>query len=192
MARRPGEDGSYSLSPRQRRVGGWVAAALLIGGVALAFRLLGGNGDGTVVDPSASGSGAVATATIAFGTALDASTGEVAEGARTDRFVDGDSFVYSAAPHGGVLPAAVYVEVRRTAGGAVETVQEPVDAQALPNPEAIAFTVPAANLLAAWGPGQYLMLIYAEPDGEPIAEGGFELIGALTSPAVSPRVSPAE
>lgn len=190
MARRPGEDGSYSLSPRQRRIGGWVVAALLIGGIALAFRLLGGNGDGTVVDPSPSGSGAVAAATIVFGTALDANTGEVAEDARTDRFVDGDSFVYSAAD-GGALPAAVYVEVRRTGGGPAETVQQPVDAQALPNPEAIAFTVPAANLLAAWGPGQYVMLIYADPEGEPIAEGSFELIGAATSPAVSPALSPA-
>ena len=112
MARRPGDDDSLPLSPRARRIGGWIAAALLIGGIALAFRILGGNGDGTVVDPSPSGSTASAAQSITFGTALDPATGEVAADARTERFAEGDTFVYSVAPSGDACPTRVYVEVR--------------------------------------------------------------------------------
>ena len=189
MARRPGGDDSLPLSPRALRIGGWIAAALLIGGIALAFRLLGGNGDGTVVDPSTSGSPGAAVQAVTFGTALDGVTGEVATDARSERFVDGDTFVYSVAPSVAV-PASVYVEVRRTDGGPAETVQAPVDAQPLPNPEVIAFSVPAADLLAVFGPGRYLMLIYADPTGDPIAEGSFELVSPPASSAVSPSGSP--
>jgi hypothetical protein len=193
MARRPGDDDSLPLSPLARRYGGWLAAALLVAGIALAFRILGGNGDGTVVDPSPSGSVAAAGATITFGTRLDPATGEVASDARTTRFADGDLFAYSVAPSG-TVPASVYVEVRRTGGGEAETAQAPVDAQPLPDPTVIAFTVPTADLLAAFGPGEYLMLIYADPAGDPIAEGTFELVALLVSPAPSssaPRSSPA-
>src|SRR5680860_290311 len=97
MARRPGSEGGFDLSPRARRIGGWVAAALLLGAFALAFRLLGGNGDGTVV--SASPSGTVAgLASIRFGTALDPVSGEVAAEAETNRFTSGDPFAYSVEP----------------------------------------------------------------------------------------------
>jgi len=186
MARRTGDEESIRLSPRARRIGGWFVAILLIIGVAVVVRLLGGNGDGASVVPSgsstASGSGAAA---IAFGTARDPASGEVAADSRSDRFVDGDTFVYSVAP-GDLVPEAVYVEVRRTAGGAVETVQAPVDAQALPDPQVIAFSVPTADLLAVFGPGEYLMLIYVDPAGTPIAEGAFQLVSTEASPAVSP------
>jgi hypothetical protein len=184
MARRPGDDDSLPLSPRARRIGGWIAAALLIGGIALAFRILGGNGDGTVVDSSPSGSAGSPTPAITFGTALDPVTGEVAADARTDRFTEGDTFVYSVSPSG-APPDAVYVEVRRTDGGVVEIAQEPVDAQPLPNPEVIAFSVPVADLLAVFGSGTYLMLIYADPASDPLAEGTFELIAPLVSPSAS-------
>jgi hypothetical protein len=184
MARRPDDD-SLPLSPLARRYGGWLAAALLVAGIAVVFRILGGNGDGTVIDPTASASSATAAgATISFGTALDPATGEVAAGARTTQFADGDSFVYSVPPSG-TVPPAIYVEVRRTSGGAAETVQAPVEAQVLPNPAVIAFTVPAAALLAAFGPGEYLMLIYPDPAGDPIAEGAFGLVDPLASPAPS-------
>ncbi|HYI66130.1 MAG TPA: hypothetical protein VEW95_04335 [Candidatus Limnocylindrales bacterium] len=189
MARRPGDDDSLPLSPRARRIAGWVAAALLIGGIALAFRLLGGNGDGTEVDPSPSGSGGASTQTVMFGTALDAATGQVAADTETSRFADGDLFVYSVPP-AGVIPDPVFVEVRRTGGGTVETVQAPVGAQPLPDPTVIAFTVPTALLLADFGPGEYLMLIYDAPTGDPIAEGSFELVAAPASPAVSSSSSP--
>ena len=186
MARRPGDEGALPLSPRALRYGGWIAAALLVGGIALMFRILGGNGDGTVVDPTPSGTAASsAVATITFGTALDGATGEVAADAQTSRFTDGDLFVYSVAPTG-IVPSTVFVEVRRTAGGTVETVQAPVGAQPLPDPTVIAFTVPTALLLADFGPGEYLMLIYADPAGDPIAEGTFELVALLLSASPSP------
>ena len=55
----------------------------------------------------------------------------------------------------------------------------------MPNPNVIAFRVPTDDLLAVFGPGTYLMLIYAETGGEPIAEGSFELVSAAASPAPS-------
>ena len=183
MARGPGDDDSFALSPQARRIGGWIAAVLLIIGIAVVVRVLGGNGDGTVVTPSPSGSGVPGATAITFGTALDTATGEVAADARVNRFADGDAFAYSVAPSGAV-PPAVYVEVLEADAGEPE--QEPVDAQTLPNPEVIAFSVPAADLLAVFGPGEYVMRIYADPAADPIAEGSFELIGADGSPAVSP------
>jgi hypothetical protein len=184
MARRPGGEEPFSLSPRARRIGGWVAAALLIFLIAIVFRILGGNGDGTAVAPSPSASTGPGIPAIDFGTALDPATGQVAADARTERFADGDTFVYSVAP-AGVIPAAVYVEVRRV--GTAEPEQPPVDAQPLPNPDVIAFTVPAADLLAVFGAGEYLMLIYSDLQGDPIAQGTFELVGPTVSPTASPQ-----
>ena len=185
MARAPAESEGFSLSPRARWIAGWVVAALVIGIIAVVFRLLGGNGDGTVLDPTPSGSGVAAAAPITFGTALDAATGEVAADARTARFAEGDTFVYSVAPTGSPPPAAVYVEVLRIGGAAPEVLQEPVEAQALPNPDVIAFSVPTDDLLAVFGAGEYRMLIYADPAGDPIAEGTFELVAPAGSPAAS-------
>ena len=183
MARRPGGEDPFVLSPRARRIAGWMAAALLIGVVALAVRLLGGNGDGTVLDPSPSGP-SPSEPVITFGTALDPDTDEVAAEARTNRFAEGDTFAYSVSPSGTELPQAVYVEVRRA--GLAEPEQAPVDPQALPaDRDAIGFSVPAADLLAVFGPGEYLMLIYADPAGEPIAEGSFQLVGPAGSPTPS-------
>ncbi len=125
MARRPGEEGStLNLSPRALRIGGWMVAILLIAGIAVVVGILGGDAQEPGVGASPSGSGALGTAEIAFGTALDPASGEVATAARTDRFTAGDAFVYSVAA--AEPPAAVYVEVRRTGGGAVEIAQAPV------------------------------------------------------------------
>lgn len=189
MARRPGDDGAFlDLSPRALRIGGWVVAFLLIAGIAVVIGLLGGDGDEVAPRPSAS-VGAAGGASISFGTALDATSGEVAADARTDRFAAGDSFSYSVTPSG-TVPAEVFVEVRRTGGGAVEIAQAPVDAQPLPNPDVIAFTVPADDLLAVFGPGEYLMLIYADPEEEPLAEGTFHLVGPADSGSPSASASP--
>jgi hypothetical protein len=184
MARAPGDGDSFNLSPRARRIAGWLVAALLIGIIAVIFRVLGGNGDGTVVDPSPSGPTS-AGATIRFGTALDESTGEVAADAESSRFAAGDEFVYSVAPGASPPPIEVFVEVQRIGAQGAETVQAPVEDQDLPNPEVIAFSVPTEDLLAVFGAGEYRMLIYADPEGEPIAEGTFELVGATASPATS-------
>lgn len=189
MARRPGGDAPVlDLSPRALRIGGWIVAFLLIAGIAVIIGLLGRDGEaGIGAQPSAS-TAEPGSLPISFGTALGAG-GEVATGARTDRFAAGDSFNYSVAPSG-TPPQAVYVEVRRIGGGAVEIAQAPVEAQNLPNPDVIAFTVPADDLLAVFGPGEYLMLIYADPEAEPLAEGTFHLVGPSDSAQPSASASP--
>src|SRR3990170_3459085 len=166
MARRPGDEDGFALSPTARKVGGWLVALLLVLGIAVVVRVLGGNGDGASIGTTPSGSAlADDLPPIAFGTAIDPASGQVAESTRTDRFVTGDTFAYSVAPEEGDVPAAVYVEVRRLGGVVEEIAQEPVDSQTLPDPTVIAFTVPTEDLLAVFGAGTYLMLIYAEPDG---------------------------
>jgi len=190
MARRSVDGDGLRLSPRGRLIAGWLAALLLVLGIAVVVGVLGGDGDGAPLGAGSSPSGAGAAASIDFGTAIDDATGQVAEAARTNRFTDGDTFAYSVPPAGDV-PAQVYVEVRRTGGGTEGVVQEPVDAQVLPDRRAIAFTVPADDLLEVFGPGTYLMLIYSDPAGEPIAEGSFELVGAESaSGTASPTPTP--
>ncbi len=184
MARRPGE-GDFTLSPRTRRLAGWVAAIGLVAGIALAVRLVGGSGDGSpegVVTPSVEVS---AGREIAFGTTLDPITGLVAIPSRTTQFEDGDTFAYSVAD----MPPqpTLYVEVARLGGETVEVVQPP-SAQNLASAAAtIAFSVPVGVLLEAFGPGDYRMRIYLAADDEvPAAEGSFVLSpGGTAAPAPS-------
>jgi len=194
MARRPGGDGAapITLSPRVLRIGGWVVAVLLVAGIAVVVGLFGGDADSGPLGATPSASSTVATATIAFGTSIDQATGQVAEGAGTDRFVAGDMFAYSVALSG-TSPDPVYVEVRRTGGGVAEVVQTPGDEgrQPLEYPPALAFDVPADILFEVFGPGEYLMLIYADPALDPIAEGSFILVGApVASSSASASVTP--
>ena len=156
-----------------------MAALLLVLGIAGAVRLLGESGDEGAVVPSPSGAGGPATLAIVFGTELSAER-VIPVGARTTSFERGDTFAYAV---GGEPADAVYVEVERADGGPLEVVQAPIEAQAIPDaPALIGFTVPAAALLDAWGAGEYVMRIYLEPDGEPIAEGRFVLAEAPSSP----------
>jgi len=156
-----------------------VAALLLVLGIAGAVRLLGESGDEGAAVPSPSGAGA-ATLAIAFGTELSTER-VVPVGARATSFERADTFAYAVV--GGEPAEEVYVEVERTDGGPLETVQSPVEAQRIPDaPALIGFTVPAGNLLDAWGPGAYVMRIYLEPGDEPIAEGTFVLAEAASSP----------
>ncbi len=186
MARRPGETGRISLSPREMRIAGWLVALVLLLGVAGVVRLLGGT-DGGGAPAGASPSPSGGPLQIAFGTALDAQR-QVVEGSKADRFARGDTFAYSVAGTDAVTE--VYVEVRRSFGGPIEQVQAPVDPQPLPDgPSLIGFTVPAAVLLDAWGPGSYEMLIQLEPDGPAIAAGSFRLVEPLPSATGSPLVT---
>ena len=186
MASRPGEDGVFSLSPRAMRIAGWLAVIALIAVVALAVRVLGGNADGTAVVPSPSASGG-SVLPIAFGTELDPVTGEVTDASRTERFVAGDTFAYSVSTDE-PPPAAVYVVVDRTAGGVEEVVQSAADGEQLVPADraAIAFTVPADNLIAGFGPGTYRMRIHLDPDEPPLAEGTFELVAAAAPASTAP------
>jgi hypothetical protein len=193
MARRPGDEGAFSLGPRERRILGWIVAIVLVIGIAIVVGLLGGNGDGTLVDPADSvAPSTAAAASIAFGTAIDPATGEVDADARTDRFTSADLFAYSVRPPGAV-PATVYVEVERIGGGATEVVQP-----ATPDGEqdvtagrpAIAFSVPASNLLEVFGPGEYRMRIFDDPATAPLAEGTFTLVAEVVPASTAPSGSP--
>lgn len=189
MARRPDGEGRIILSGRQKLLAGWLVAIALVLVIALVVRFLGGDGDGTPVVPSPSASDSAAgPAAIVFGTTLDAATGDVPEAARVNRFAAGDTFAY-AVPAGGMVPGTVYVGVERIGGGAIGVVQDAATegVQTVPNGrQAIAFTVPAANLLEAFGPGEYVMRIHADPAADPIAEGTFVLVG---EPVASPSGS---
>lgn len=180
MARRPGERGRLTLSPRAKLIAGWVAALLLVLGIAGAVRLLGESADEGAVVPSPSGVGAGSILPIAFGTALTAERVVPVE-ARTTTFERGTTFAYGV---DGTEPVeAIYVEVERTDGGPLGTVQEPIEAQPLEGgPALIGFSVPTANLLDAWGEGAYVMRIYLDPDGPHIAEGRFVLVDPESSP----------
>jgi hypothetical protein len=179
MARRPGEVGQFVLSPRGRLIAGWVVAVLLVLGIAGAVRLLGESDDGAAV-PTPTASGVVTELPIVFGTELTAERIVPVE-ARTTTFEPGMAFAY--AVDGGEPATEVYVEVARTDGGPIEMVQAPVEGQLIGEvPALIGFTVPAADLLTAWGPGAYVMRIYLDPEGAPIAEGSFVLVEAASSP----------
>jgi hypothetical protein len=179
MARRPGDDERFSLSPRARRIGGWVAAFAIILAIAVGVRIFGSADEGVAEPPGPSSSAAgAASLPIMFGTAIDSVTGEVSEASETDRFADGDTFAYSVRPDE-PPPATIYVEVRREPAG--EVAQDPA-AQPLPEgASVIAFSVPAANLLRDFGEGTFEMRIYLEPQGAPFAVGSFELIQPVPS-----------
>lgn len=187
MARRPGDDERFTLSPRARRLGGWLAALVLVIGIAVAVGVLGGNGDGAAIAPVVSGSPSARgpVAAVAFGTEIDPVTGEVAESARTDRFAAGDTFAYSVRPPE-PPPPVVHVEVRRADSD--EVVQPAAAAaQALPqDARIIAFSVPAANLVSEFGTGEFTMIIFADPAGSPLARGEFELVDPSPSGSAAP------
>ena len=192
MARRPGDERRRSLTPSQRRLAGWAAALALVVGIAVVVGILGGNGDGAAVVPDASGeSPGPSIAEITFGTAIDPVTGEVATTSRVARFEADDAFAYSVRSEE-QLPTVIYVEVERTAGGPTEVVQAIPDGdQGLPdNAEVIAFTVPAIRLLDEFGPGTYEMRIHLDAEGEPVAEGTFELVDPAPPASSVPSASP--
>lgn len=183
MARRPGER-QLHLSPGARRIAGWVAAIALVAGIALGVRIVGGSGDGSPAAPGSPSAPAADVRPITFGTVLDPETGLVATPARTSRFEEADLFVYSVADV--PPPSTVYVEVERVDGGPADIVQEPSMQTLAPDSLAIAFSVPAAVLLDAFGPGEYRMRIYLAGEAVPVAQGVFVLVGSVArSPAPS-------
>jgi hypothetical protein len=181
MARRPPGQRRPSLSPRSRRLAGWIAAVAIVAGIAIGVGILGGNADGSAVVPTPDSTVATPAAGIRFGTALDPTTQEVAEGAATSRFVAGDTFAYSFRP-AEPPPTEVWVEVRREADGSGEAVQEPALHRLAEDALVIAFAVPAANLFRDFGDGPFQMRIYLDENGEPAATGSFELLTEATAP----------
>jgi hypothetical protein len=180
MATRTASDGSVTLTPRVRTIAGWLIAIGIIVGAAFFVGRLGSP------DAPAAGTGGSAEATptllpIAFGTAIDPATGEVAEDLRTSRFAAGDTFAYSMRP-GVAIGETIYVEVLRIATDASAVpVQTPAPQGVEPGAEVIAFDPPADALLRDFGPGAYVMRIYLQQGGTPIAEGRFELVAPVAS-----------
>lgn len=171
---RPLTGGPASLGPRTRILLGWVAAVALV--AVIAFVVGRPATDAGAPDPSPSPATAAALP-IVFGTALDPATGEAIH--PTARFVAGDLFAYSihlAAPIG---RDAVEVEVLRV-GDPLSVVQAPAAQAVSPESRVVAFSVPADALLKAFGDGEFLMRIYRDASGKPIAEGRFRLVGAGT------------
>lgn len=176
-----------SLSPRGRRLTGWLAALGVVGLVALGVRLIGGaeggegpDAGGAVPSPSFRTTGGA----IAFGTALDPETGVVEVTSQTTRFGPGDTFAYAAL---GITPVPmVWVEVVRLSGEAPEVVQTPAPQSVPADRLAIAFTVPASDLIDAWGPGEYRMRIFVSEGGVHAAEGVFTLIAPSPSATAAP------
>jgi hypothetical protein len=180
MARPTGEGARrFDLDPRARRLAGWLAAIVLVIGVAFVVGRLGGEAGGPENEPTPSASTTPTLLPIVFGTLLTAE-GEVDPSSETSRFAVGDTFAYSVAaerPPGG----RVYVEVVRVADGAEEPVQTPAP-QELPAERAVVgFQVPVQNLIDVFGPGAYVMRIYVSRSAGPIAEGRFELLDAVPS-----------
>jgi hypothetical protein len=180
MATRTASDGSVTGAPQVRTIAGWLIAIGIIVGAAFFVGRLGSP------DAPAAGAGASAEATptvlaIAFGTAIDPATGEVAADLRTSRFAAGDMFAYSVPP-GVAIGPTVYVEVLRIATDASAVpVQTPAPQDMQPEAVVIAFAVPADWLLRDFGPGAYVMRIYIERGAAPIAEGRFELVAPAAS-----------
>ena len=177
MARRTRERREIHLSPSARRIAGWVAAVALVGGIALGVRIVGGSAEGSPETAGSNSQQAVDARPITFGTSLDPATGLVATAARATEFRDGDAFVYSVADL--PPPPRVYVAVERLSGGPAGIVQEPSAQSIAPDSLAVAFSVPAAVLLDAFGPGEYRMRMYLAEDGLPAAEGTFVLVASL-------------
>ncbi len=185
MARRPDGGSRFEVSPRGRRIAGWVAALVIVGIIALTVRFLGGNADGTSVvsSPTPSATLGGPAASIRFGTALDPETHEVAEGAEAERFVATDTFAYSFRP-ATAPPETVWVEVRRGADGAGDPVQEAAAHQLAADALVVVFEVPATALFEDFGTGPFQMRIFLSPDGAPVASGAFELV------PIAPSTSP--
>ena len=161
-------------------LGGWVAALLLVLGIAGAVRFFGETGEGALPLAGSSSGPAGSPLPIAFGTVLTSERLVPVE-ARTTTFRREDTFAYAVED----APAAeqVFVAVARTDRATPELVQEPVAPQSVTGtPARIAFSVSAGSLLDAWGPGAYVMRVHLQPDGPAIAEGEFVLVEATTSP----------
>jgi hypothetical protein len=142
-----------------------VALAFVIGGPAAEQGLLGGT-------PSPSqGPGPLP---IRFGTALDPESNRAVH--RTRRFRAGHSFAYSVTLDHRLNTTEVFVEITRMEGGERVVVQERAPQRIQPALRTFAFQVRTADLLAAWGAGDYEMRIYLKATAAPLAIGEFSLI----------------
>lgn len=148
-----------------------VALAFIVGGPGAEQGLLGGN-----ASPTPSIRPALA---IRFGLALDPDSHRAVQ--RTRSFHAGQTFAYSVTLTQPADSPDIFVEVERLSGRP-RVVQQRSIQHITPGRRTFAFTVPADDLLAAWGAGRFEMRIYIGQGDEPVAVGRFRLVA---SPAPS-------
>lgn len=159
--------------PRARVWLGWAAGVVAIGLVVFLIGRAGSEAGLPSPTPSPSAAGPLV---IAFGTALDPASGEAVN--PTDRFRADDPIAYSvrlAAPPGvdTILVEIVRLEAEQ------ETVVQPPSTQGIDASSRVigfTFAVPTSDVLASWGPGDYVMRIYLPGAADPIAAGRFTLV----------------
>ncbi len=166
MARPRGEPGLA----RRASVLGWVAVVGLV--VAVAF-IVGrpGRDAGTA---AATGSPAPTTLPVVFGTAIDHDSGEATQ--RTAHFRPGEPFAYSVRLATDVGQQTVYVEVLRATAEGLLQVQAPRAQKTLAERPVIAYLVTTDGLIQAFGPGDFVLRIYLDPEAAPIAAGSFTVV----------------
>lgn len=172
QARPMADDRRRGPGPRASTWLGWAATAA---GLAVVAFLV-GRGGSEVGVASPTPSPTAAPLTVAFGTALDPVSGEAIN--PTDRFRAGDPIAYSVRL--AVAPAVdtILVEIARIEGADATVVQAPSTQGIDGSSRVIAFTfaVPTAELLTAWGPGNYVMRMSFEGGTRPFATGRFTLV----------------
>ena len=155
----------------QSRWLGWIAAALGVGAIAFIVGRAGLDAalSGPTPVPTASG-----PAQVLFGRALDPATGEATGG--INRFRAGDGMAYSVQLPSGAAGGTVLIEVVRLDGSTETVMQEPTATVPQIASNALGFRPSAAAMLATWGPGNFVLRIYADPAGQPLAAGRFTLV----------------
>jgi hypothetical protein len=149
---------------------GWVAVLGLLVFVAI---IVGrpGRDAGTA---AATGSPGPTLLPVAFGTAIDHDSGEAAD--LTTRFRAGEPFAYSVHLPTAVGQTTVYVEVLRVTAEGLVQVQAPQAQKTLPDRPVIAYLVTTDGLIEAFGTGDFVLRVYLDPTGDPLAAGAFTVV----------------
>jgi hypothetical protein len=165
--------GRRTPGPRTQTWLGWAAAVL---GVAVVAFLVGRAGSDAELPPTSSPSpSAAGPLSIAYGTALDPVNGEAVQ--ETDRFREGDPFVYSVRMPSAPGVDTILVEIiRLNPDGTEKVAQRPSEQGIIAGSPVFAFDVRTTDLLLAWGPGTYAMRIYLPGAADPMATGRFTLV----------------
>ena len=157
---------------------GWAAGILGVGVVVFLVGRAGSEAGLPSPTPVPSAAGPLA---IAFGKALDPTSGEAVE--LTDRFRASDPIAYSVRLGAAPGVDTILVEIVRLEGEGETVVQEPSTQGIDATSRVIAFTfaVPTSEVLEAWGPGDFAMRIYLPGGADPIAAGRFTLVETPTA-----------
>lgn len=160
-------------APQARTVLSWGAALLLL--VALAF-IVGRPGTESGILSGTPSPTPTPPLPIAFGLSLDPLTNVATE--PTTRFRAGDPFAYSVTLARAPGTDTILVEVARVVAGERTVVQEASVQRIVPEAPTFAFQVLTADLIAAWGTGDFEMRISWDAAEPPFAAGSFTLVDA--------------